>query len=90
MSFRNARVKRLEARQRRHHPPERAHFTSVVRVPPEVPYEECDAWLEEQPCACGQPYCPERRIGLLAPAKCQTAEEWQAYCQRYARRTEAP
>ena len=53
MSFHKSRVARLEARQRRQQPPGSEHFTPVIRVPPEIPSKAWDAWLAEQPCACG-------------------------------------
>jgi hypothetical protein len=45
-------------------------------VPPDVPHDAWDQWVAGQPCACGVVGCPERRVGLLLPAKCQTADEW--------------
>jgi hypothetical protein len=83
-------VQHLERRWRRQHPSKLAHFTSVVHIPPEIPHERWHAWLAEQPCACGQTQCPARRIGLLVPTRCTTAEEWQARVRRYAERREAP
>jgi hypothetical protein len=86
MSFRKSRVSRLEARQRRQHPAELAHFTSVVQVPPEIGEADWHDWLAEQACKCGQVGCPGRRIGLLVPTRCQTAEEWVERYQHYRER----
>jgi hypothetical protein len=63
---------------------------SAVRLPPELPHDRWHEWLVEQPCACGQTHCPERRIGLLVPTHCATAEEWQARFRRYAAGHEVP
>jgi hypothetical protein len=79
MSMFKSRVKRLEDQRRRRLPPGQTHFTSAVRVPPEIPHEAWRQWVAEQPCACGRVACPERRIGLLVPTPCQTAEEWRRY-----------
>lgn len=68
------RLQRLEQRLRHHRP---AHFTSIVRVPPDVPDEAWHPWLAEQAWACGVVGCPERRIGLLVPSPCQTDEAWE-------------
>jgi hypothetical protein len=80
MSGLRTRIQRLEERHRRYGP---THFTDMVCVPPDVPHEAWDRWLAGQPCACGVVGCPERRVGLLLPAKCQTPEEWErAYAPR--------
>jgi hypothetical protein len=90
MSFFKSRISRLEARQRRQHPAELAHFTSGVQVPPAITEADWHDWLAEQPCACGAIGCPERRIGLLVPTRCQTADEWVERYQHYRdRRREA-
>jgi hypothetical protein len=83
MSVYKSRVKRLEDRRRRRLPPGQGHFTSVMQVPDDVPHQAWDQWLAGQPCACGVVGCPERRVGLLIPTKCQTAEAWS---HRYAPR----
>jgi len=82
MSLLKSRVKALETEQQRNYPPGGQHFTSVVHVPPEIPSESWHDWLASQPCACGVVGCPSRRIGLLIPTRCQTAEEWEP---RYGR-----
>ena len=82
MDVRKSRVMRLEARQRRQHRPELAHFTSVVRVPHDIPYDDWLVWLAAQPCACQRTFCGQRRVGALLPAKCDTPEAWEA---RYGR-----
>ena len=81
MNFHRARLKRLEARQRRQHRPGE-HFSSVVYVPPEIPSHQWGAWLRAQPCACGVGGCRQRTIGLLLPTRADTPEEWAA---RYGR-----
>jgi hypothetical protein len=75
----HARLTRLEAHRHQQRPP--GHFTSIVRVPPEIPSAAWDAWLAEHPCACGVVGCLQRRIGLLLPTRL-TPEEWQ---RRYGR-----
>jgi hypothetical protein len=87
MSGFRSRLSSLEARQRRAHPPHREHFTAVVTVPPDIPAEAWHDWLARQPCACGRMFCDQRRIGLLIPTRCQTAEEWAA---RYGRHQPPP
>ena len=62
-----------------------AHFTSVVRVPCEIPDDAWEAWLASQPCACGMPYCDQLRVGVLLPEKRESPEAWEA---RYGRRME--
>ena len=79
----HSRLIRLEQHCRQRRP--LAHFTSVVRVPHEIPHEAWDAWLMSQPCACGRTSCEQRRVGVLLPDKCDTPEAWEA---RYGRRRE--
>jgi hypothetical protein len=87
MSFYRHRLQALERRQRQLHPPELAHFISVVYQPWEEP--DRDRWLAGLTCPCGAVGCPELRIGVLLPEKAPSAEVWQERCQEYARRTEA-
>ena len=86
MSSMKSRLRALEARQRRQHRPGSEHFTSVITVPETIPHDAWLDWLSSQPCACGMVGCRQRKIGLLLPTRCQTAEEWAA---RY-RREDAP
>ena len=79
MRFRRTRIARLEARQRRQQPPHLRHFTPVVRVPHGIPHDDWGAWLAAQPCACRALGCPERRVGLLLPEKCESPEEWETH-----------
>ena len=88
MSFRCARVKRLEQRQRQQHPPELAHFISMAFQPWEEPDRE--RWLAGLTCPCGAVGCPELRIGVLLPEKAPSAEAWYQRCQAYARRKAEP
>jgi hypothetical protein len=81
MSSMKFRLHALEARQRRQHRPGE-HFTSIVRVPQTVPHDGWLDWLASQPCACGQTYCDQRRVGALLPEPCETPEAWAA---RYGR-----
>jgi hypothetical protein len=73
MSGLRTRIQRLEERHRRDRP---AHVTGTMCVPPDVPQDAWDRWVAGQPCACGVVGCPERRVGLLLPTKCQTADAW--------------
>ena len=82
MNFHKSRLARLEARQRRQQPPHLRHFTSIVRVPHGVPHDDWGAWLAAQRCACGRRCCPQRRVGLLLPVKCESPEEWEAHYGR--------
>jgi hypothetical protein len=59
------------------------HFTSIVRVPHDIPHEAWDAWLVSQPCACGRTYCDHRRVGVLLPETCESPEEWEAHYGRW-------
>jgi hypothetical protein len=77
VSFYKSRVKRLEERRRQHRSGP-GHFTSVVCVPSDVPDEEWETWVAGHPCGCGIVGCPERRIGILLPARGPTDEAWEA------------
>jgi hypothetical protein len=78
MSEWRSRLTRLEARQRRQHPPGHAHFSAVVWVPNDVDRDDWGLWLSEQRCRCGLIGCAERTIHVLLPAKAADAEEWAA------------
>jgi hypothetical protein len=80
MSALTSRLRALEGRERRAHPPSLRHFTSVVRVPSDIPDDAWGEWLHTQPCACGTIGCALRSIGTLLPTPCQTEEAWQARC----------
>jgi hypothetical protein len=84
MSFRHSRVRRLEACQRRLHPPERAHYRSVVNQPWEV--RDREPWLAELTCPCGVVGCDQMTIGVIVPEKAPSADAWAARFQAYARR----
>jgi hypothetical protein len=53
-----------------------AHCTGVVRIPHDIPDEAWDAWLVSQPCAWGQRYCEQRRVGVPLPETCASPEAW--------------
>ncbi len=74
------RLTRLEQVYRQPRAP--GHFTGVVRVPHDIPHDAWEAWLASQPCACHQRFCPQRRVGVLLPAKCASSTEWEAHYGR--------
>jgi hypothetical protein len=69
-----SRLSKLEEYEHRRTP---AHLTSVVRVPADIEEADWRAWLAEQPCACGQVRCPERRVGMVV-SEPLTPEAWVA------------
>jgi hypothetical protein len=79
-----ARLARLESRQRRAHPDTLTHFLSVVRVPWGEPDEA--QWLRALPCACGVVGCPHLRIGALLPDKAPSADAWAEKVRAYMAR----
>ena len=75
----NARLARLEER-RRAKPP--SHHVVVARYPFDC--DDRDRWIREAlPCVCGVIGCPELTIGMLAPEKAASAEEWSHHAQAY-------
>jgi len=84
MSFRKARVKRLETHERRSHLPELAHFMSIASQPWDAPDRE--QWLAGLTCPCGVVNCHDLTIGAILPEKAPSADAWQARFQAYARR----
>jgi hypothetical protein len=77
------RITRIEAYHRRRRPP--SHVLMSVKVPWDLPAGmDQETWLaEEVTCPCGQRECPERRIGLIIPAKAPSAEAWAERAQTY-------
>jgi hypothetical protein len=76
MSRFSQRLERLEAQQHEQTP---AHYTPCLWVSWwVVADDDWDAWVLRQPCRCGVIGCPERRIGLVMPAKAPSPEAWYA------------
>jgi hypothetical protein len=81
--FLKFRINRLEAKQRRQRPPERAHHVSLVHVPWGADTADYQTHLL---CPCGGgAACPSKTIGLVVPTPAPTKEAWAEEAHRYYR-----
>jgi hypothetical protein len=65
-----------------------AHFIHMLKYPCHLACDALEAWIAEQ-LACGcYPDCPGKRVGLLLPEKCKTAEDWAEWARRRSQRSE--